>query len=323
MAKDLAYLNGVIAVKETYLLGSKLLKFCEASADEVFRSLSECGFGRNAARSAFEYESLLAADERDLDEFVQEYAPTSAEKAYFLAPRDFHNAKAVIKAKYSGGDADKMVAPQGLIALEEIIRCVEENNFNGLPDCLKKACQDAVALLSDESKTAVGADIGVIFERAKYKYLTDACKRNKLLKSFAVQRADMTDIISAFRAKTPEYALDNAIMAGKVTREQLLEISNGDGDKAISAFENSPYKEFVKVCVEEKQSGRPFASAERIRDSVETESLVGRRFELKAKEPFLYYVLRRMAENSNLRIIFVCLLAGVEENAIKARLRAV
>ena len=49
MAKDLAYLNGVIAVKETYLLGSKLLKFCEASADEVFRSLSECGFGRRGA----------------------------------------------------------------------------------------------------------------------------------------------------------------------------------------------------------------------------------------------------------------------------------
>ena len=140
MAKDAVYTNGVIAAKETSLLGAKVIKLCEGSAEDAFRTLSESGFARGAsARSVFEYEKLLYADERDLDGFVREYAPTNAEKAYFLAPRDFHNAKALIKAKYTGVQPDKMLASDGLFLSSEISRCVEENDFSPLCGELKKA----------------------------------------------------------------------------------------------------------------------------------------------------------------------------------------
>lgn len=324
MAKDVAYTNGVIAAKETGLLGSKLLKLCENGAEDAFRSLSESGFGKGAvAHSAFEYENLLAADLRDLDEFIREYAPTTAEKVYFLAPRDFHNAKAVLKAKYAGEDEKKMLAPEGLVSVEELIRRADENDFNGLPEELKKACENTVAIFSDESKSATGAEIGVIFERAKYKYLSSVCKCNRLLKLFVTRKTDMTDILSAFRAKTPEYALNNALFAGKITEKQILSIFSDDGEKTVSAFENTPYKEFVRECVDARQTGRPLTAAEKIKDDVEIDCLATRKFELKAKEPFIYYVLRRKAENDNLRIIFVCLMARLDETEIKARLRAV
>ena len=40
-------------------------------------------------------------------------------------------------------------------------------------------------------------------------------------------------------------------------------------------------------------------------------------------QPFLYYVFRRRAENADVRILFVCLLAGMKDYEIKARLRSV
>ena len=61
--------------------------------------------------------------------------------------------------------------------------------------------------------------------------------------------------------------------------------------------------------------------AERGLDSLETRLLAEHRYELKKTQPFLYYVFRRRAENANLRIVFVCLLAGMEERQIKSRLR--
>ena len=55
--------------------------------------------------------------------------------------------------------------------------------------------------------------------------------------------------------------------------------------------------------------------------SCEAEYFAARRFELKKSEPFLYYAFRRRIENENVRILFVCLLAGMKEDEIKKRLR--
>ena len=46
-----------------------------------------------------------------------------------------------------------------------------------------------------------------------------------------------------------------------------------------------------------------------------------KKYELDKDEPFVYYVYRRRIENANVRIVFACLLAGLNEQAIKARLR--
>ena len=67
----------------------------------------------------------------------------------------------------------------------------------------------------------------------------------------------------------------------------------------------------------------PLTAAERIAESYEAELLAARRYDLKRSQPFLYYVFRRRAENANVRILFVCLLAGMREADVKRRLRAV
>lgn len=327
MAKDVVYTNGVIAAKESYLLGGKIFKLCEASAEEAFRSLTENGFGKGAEAKSFrEYEKLIAADNADLDEFIRIYAPSDAEKAYFLAPRDFHNAKAAVKALYSGGDLKAMLAPDGLVPAEEIVGCVKENDFSPLYNELKEACVNAVELFSksQEEQTAVsGAEVGLIFENAKYKYLLKACARNRFLKKLLVSKIDMTNILTAFRSQTAEYALNNAISGGKLKEEKLKLLFSENVEKAENSLNGTPYEEFLKLCFDTKNNALPLAKAELKLDNAETDALEKKKYELKNKEPFLYYVLRRRAENSNIRIIFVCLSAGMEEAAIKSRLRAV
>ncbi len=319
------YTNGVIAAREKYLLNDKIFKLCDSGAEEALRAVSESGFGKGAeAASVYEYEKLVSADEAAIDAFIREYAPSKAEAAYLLAPRDFHNAKAAVKARYLNLDVENMLAPSGLIPAEVIVNCVNSAGYAPLGKTLGEAVKECAALFSEEDQTEVsGAEIGIIFEKALYVHLHETCAKNGLLKKLLTTKADMTNILTALRSAEEEYALKCYVTGGKISDKQLALLFGEDTEKALKAFKSTPYYEFVKKCLADRAAHLPLTSAERICESYETEYFTARKYELQKSQPFLYYVFRRRAENANVRILFVCLLAGMKEGEIKRRLRAI
>ncbi len=294
------YTNGVIAVKEKSLLGEKLLRFAEMNAEEVFRALSESGFGAGAKGT--DGESLCAAEEESLDAFIREYAPDPAHAAYFLLPRDYHNLKALAKAKLLGTDAAPMLAPMGLETVEELQKKVESESFPW-----------------ERLKEATGAEIGAMFDAALYARLLKLCKHSPTLKKLLVGKVDRLNILTALRSSDAEFAESCFLAGGKLKKEQLDEVSKGNAE----ALKRTPYEEFYRTALRAKEAGRPFTEAERALNSFETEYFAAHKYELAGKEPFLYYVLRRRAEIADVRILLVCLNAGLSEQEIKKRLRTV
>lgn len=324
MAKDLLYTNGVIAVKEKSLLKDKIFKLCDSGAEEVLRTVSESGFGKGAeAASVYEYEKLVSADEADIDGFIREYAPSRAEAVYLLSPRDFHNAKAAVKAHFLNLNTENMFAPAGLISVEAIVDCVNSGEYAALGKVLGEAVKEAASAFSEETQAEIsGAEIGMIFEKALYRHLNETCAKNRLLKKLLTAKADMTNILTALRSNE-EGAEKSYVTGGKLTEKQLKSLFHEDREKAVKAFRGTPYYDFVKKCIEDRAAGLPLTAAERISESYETEYFAEKKYELQKSQPFLYYVFRRRAENANVRILFVCLLAGMQESEIKRRLRGV
>lgn len=318
---DVTYTNGVIAAREKYLLKDKIFRLCELTAEEAFRLLLDCGYGGGAetATSVYEYEKLIAVEEEKLDAFIREYAPSDKEATYLLSPRDFHNAKALIKASYLEESAERMLAPQGLIPVETLSACVKENDYRALATYprLKEACENAVALLRE---TPSGAKLGEIFEKALYTHLRETVKRGTLKKLLSA-KVDMTNILVAFRSGSAELAVEKYLPSGTLTEKQLATLFDADTEKAKKAFQGTPYAEFVKICFSAKEKGLPFTEAEKILGGYDTAYFAQRKYDLQKSEPFLYYAYRRRAENANVRIAFVCLLAGLNEQDIKRRLR--
>ena len=319
---DPTYTSGVIAVREKNLLKEKLLRFCELTAEEAFRLLLDSGFGGGAesAASVYEYEKLLAFDSEELDGFIKEYAPSQAEKEYLLSPYDFHNAKALIKAAYLGEDAEKMLTAQGLVEISALTDCVKSGEFSALSDrpFLRTACEEATKLLETEPS---GAKVGEIFEKALYRHLFAVTKGKRVLRKLLAAKADITNILIALRAGDKELAKEKYLPCGSLTQQDLASLF--DSEKAKTALQNTPYKAFVALCLSAKEKGLPLTQAEKALDAYETEYFAQRKYELKKSEPFLYYVYRRKAENANIRIVFVCLLAGLKEREILGRLRAI
>lgn len=308
---DTLFTNGVIAVKEKTLLGEKLLRLCEAPA-EALRALKESGFGGGAEGE--DGEALILAEEHALDAFIREYAPSKAERAYFLAPADFHNAKALLKANLAAASVDGMLAPEGEKTVEELKAAID-----GDPLSLGKELGGAVREVL-ESEEISGAEIGAIFDRALYRYLLSACKGNRLLKNLLKERVDKTNILTAMRAQSSEQAEKLYAEGGTLSPAQLKRIFEAN---AQDALDKTPYAAFYKQCLSAKEKGLPFTEAERALESQEAEYFRAKRFELEGKQPFLYYVFRRRSEIANVRILLVCLNAGLPPQEIRKRLRGI
>ena len=320
---DITYTNGVIAAREKYLLKDKISRFCELSAEEAFRALLESGFGGGAetAFSVYDYEKLILREEEKLEAFIREYAPSETERAYLLSPKDFHNAKALVKAKYLNVDAGQMLTGDGLIPVAELTSYIDANDYTELTKknaYLADACKSAMESLQE---TPSGAKVGEIFEKALYSYLFAVSKRKAVLKKLLQAKIDMTNILTAFRSVNEQTAKDKYLPFGTLKDTELARLFD-DGARAEKAFSKTPYAEFVKLCLRAKEQGLPMSQAEKLRDGYDVAFFAERKYDLQKTEPFLYYVYRRKTEQANVRIVFVCLLAGQSEQEIKGRLRA-
>lgn len=316
MGINTVFTNGVIAVREKNLLKDKILRMCESSPEDAMRILNESGFGGGAAASVYEFEKLVTEEERALDEFIREYSPTEREKAYFLSPRDFFNAESLLKAEYLNISPEGMLAPEGLIPISDLKNHIADGAWDKAQTDLAAAVNEAKERLEGG---CTGAELGGIFGKATFKYLARLCKTSPTLKKLVAFRADFSNILAAFRGGSTLAAQSEFVQGGRLTEAQIsafLEAETGE-----QSAKSTPYEELVKACYAAKSEGKPLTGAEKIKDSLEMNYFYGRRFALKAKEPFLYYVFRRKAEIENVRIVFVCLLAGMGEADIKKRLR--
>ena len=311
----------MIAVKEKSLLGERLKRLCESGADEAFRSLTEYGFGYGAeAATSRDFEQLISSEERAIDAFIKTYAPSEAERSYLLLPRDFHNALAVVKAEFLSLELDKMLSAEGTVPVQKLLNAVQNGETKEL-GILGETIAKAVALFGDEEKQPTGAELGTLFIQAQFKALRKACGRNGAVKRLLRRKADMTNLLTAFRCPSEEVARTLYVEGGTLTPKDLSAVYL-DADRIERSFEGSAYWEFVKACLEAKRAGLPFTQAERMLAGSEIDALSRRRFELNGSETFLYYVLRRLVECEDVRVIFVCLNAGMAEADIKKRLRS-
>ena len=313
---DPIFTNGVIAVKERSLLGDKILRFPEMSAEEVLRALHESGFGSGA--ESYDGEAMCEAEERALDAFIREYAPSAVELGFLLSARDFHNAKALVKAAKLESDAEKLLAPEGLVAVSDIAAAVSKKEYSLLEGELSKAVRETL-----ENGELTGAETGAIFDIALYRHLYSLCKRRKVLKKLLAGKADRLNILTAMRAADREFAEKLFVEGGTLRKNHFDGIFSEDEEVAARALDGTPYKQFYALCIAAKGKGLPYTDAERALESFEAEHFCERKYELDGREPFLYYVFRRRAEIQNVRIILVCLNAGLSAQDIKRRLRTV
>ncbi|MBP5307707.1 MAG: V-type ATPase subunit [Clostridia bacterium] len=314
MRYDVTFTNGVVKSRERFLLCDKIDRMAESSLDDAFRMLKESGFGGDiAVDSPHRAESLVRAEEAEVNDFIRKYAPTDKIAAFLLAEYDFHNAEALVKCRYAGADEQKLLSAEGFYR-SDIIKDKINGGASELPAELIEAILQSAALF--ESGKANGLEIDCIFKRLLFLYLKRLAS-DKKLKEIASASADAANVSSALRSRDARLTEKMFVEGGKLPKSLIIALSEASYQE-IKEGEFSPQiKEAAAAC----ERGEPLTLFEKSRDDFPLSLLYKTRYDMIGCEPFLTYVLKRRAEIANVRIIFVSKAAGFSPSAVKSRIR--
>lgn len=302
------YVNGIIAVRETLLLKNKLDALASLSVKEIFKQLSELPYGQgNSSSGEEDYKELVAFNEKELARFIDEFAPSDGERAFFLLKYDYENLKAVVKSDIGGLNDDLLFGKEGLYTIDFL----KESYLKGsLPTYMQK-CVDEIK----ENQNPDGAFIGEVILRYYYTDLLSRVKR-KSLRGLIKKEADVNNLLKVLRVA--EFDENTKLIKGSLQRESFISFVDETKSTAERIRGLGLLKELGELALKEG-----LAKAERQAEREKLKIFSDKKYSLSKYEPFVWYVLQRINENKNVCILFSCKLAGLNEEQIKKRFRKV
>lgn len=321
--KNAVYANALAKALENNLIGKeRLLRMADAeSAEAALKVLAEVNFGNGiSVSSPAEFEKLFFAETKKLNGFIKENCPIECFKDYFLAPFDFHNAEAFIRAKHLKIAPEKLLCAEGLYAADVMKDKIFSDSYGGFYEELSFALKDAE--YEFVSGSATGAKINLIFKKALYKKLEKESKKDKTLKQIYRAKADYTNLSVAFRTKNYSLAKSGFVSGGTFSEETLKSFcENGYEElKQNCVFLNR--KNEVLLLIQEAEKGKPFFEFERMAYGIALSVLGEHGYSVDGNFPFMRYCFFKQAEIANVRIVLSGLLNGNLSEDIKRRLRS-
>ena len=309
------FTNGVIKSREKFLLGDKISRLADSSAEEAFGILKESGFGLDAhADDISDAEKMVRAEETLVNDFIKEYAPDGKTQAFLLAEYDFHNAQAAVRCKYAGADESKIYAPEGVLSVDALKAAVDKSDYTALPKEMGEAIAEAAALF--EEGKASGVDIDCAFKRKEYEYmLKNAASRP--LRSILSASADAANVSTALRGRDEKLAEKCFLKGGKLSLDKIKTLCAA----SFQEIEEGDFPEDVKIAARAAAKGKPLTEFEKNTDDFALVLMNKTRYDMRGSEQFITYIMRRRAEIRNVRIIAVSLAAGIPNAKIKSKIR--
>ncbi len=173
---DYLFISTYLHSRERDLLtGARMERMIEApTAADAAKVLGEIGYGEFDASSQRELGSILAQEQEKLFEDLYRFVPDKAVVDVFKVKYDYHNLKALIKARATGTDAsDRLLLDAGRVSAEDMRRAVWEGDYSLLPPALRQSAVEAAETLSATGDPQL-ADF--LLDRAYYAEMLSAAR---------------------------------------------------------------------------------------------------------------------------------------------------
>lgn len=316
------YANARAKAMEKNLLGiERLNRMIECVfADDAIKILGEVGFGDGAViESALDFEKLIEIEQTKLFNFLKEASSPKGFARFILLKNDYHNAEALIKAKHLRIDADEMLVDNGLISKEKLKEKIMTDDYKDLSSQMVSAllyCDNEFV-----SGRADGFSINAKFVKEYYNELNEIAKKDKKLKEILAFKIDCTNIGSALRTRNFSWFKNMAIDNGKLTEKDYKNLCELPLENLKEQFRYTDYKEVINTAVDEKLKGQPLSDFEKIFDNFAIRLLKKEKYEIEGYLPLMIYVYSKLSELTNVRIVLVGLINGIDKTEIKRKLR--
>ena len=294
------------------------------SVDEALRVLAESNYGGGAIAENGDYEKILRAEEDKVSAFMAESMPEGCGMESFLMKQDYHNAKALTKAKYMRlEDADFMLAPEGTVDIALLKESVYSDTYNRLPALMAKALSDVDLARANGDKSP--RTIDVILDKACYADILRVAKagKQKTIICYWTAVVDFANITTFIRSRKEGEELRSfrkAYIEGGEISLSAYESAFDATDEAVQ--EKFRYTSYGKI-VYEAFSGEANAMVafERAQDNYLLDIFKRDRTDIFSTSPLAGFYVAKKQEIKVVRMILICVKNHVDTTQIKARLR--
>lgn len=299
---------------------------------EAIKVLAEAGYGaKQEIHHSEEFETLILAELSQAYALLKEITPNSAASDLFLLQYDYHNFKALLKARLMESDQAPLVHG-GKLDPVEMRTAIREHQGNALPKPMAKVLS-AIDLM-EQSAWVSPQTVDTLADQVMYeqiqralasKELADCIKQTPQLAEYFIAKADLINVGILLRARTAGLLkadmLSMLLPGGRIAKRSFSECYEQPQEGVAKALAVGKIRGVVLKGLEAYFETMNTAVLERERDNY----LLGLFREGRADGfsilPVIGYVLAREQEAKAIRLIMIAKLNGIAKEVVQERLR--
>ena len=325
--KDTDYLviSARIRAMETGLLtGERMEQILAARSDEeVVKLLQESGYPTMSLGSP---EAMDAAITAAREETLQDLGDSAPDKQYldiFKLKYDYHNAKAILKAKAMNTDPDHMLADLGRVPAAELKEMITGGDMNQLPPLLATAIAEAKEVLETTRDPQLG---DIVLDRWMYRDEMETAETtgSEFLRGYvrvSIDAANLRSLVRTLRMGKNAAFLEGVLVSGGTVGEsEILTVAGNNGGGLAELYASTELKEAAQAGADALKGGA-LTKFEKLCDDAVSGYLSGAQMVAFGEAPLIGYLAARETEYTNLRILLMGRAAGLDPETIRARLR--
>ncbi len=292
--------------------------------EDAVRVLQECGYGDVAASSMESLEQSLAAERQRIFQEIAFFIPDPQVLDVFRIKYDYHNVKVLLKSMIQGIDGTGLLTDAGRVSLGVIQRGIQQNELTGIPSKLQDAITQAREVLS-ATKDPQLAD--TLLDRYYYEEMFDVAGKAKssFLNGFvriSIDAANLRSVVRTARmGKGVDFLRTKLFSGGNINVDRIVD-NLVSGASMEDFYSTSLLKEAAAAGSQALQGGE-LTLFEKLCDDAVSQYLSTARYVPFGEQPVISYLASKETEYTAVRIIMTGLMAGLNRDTIRERLREI
>lgn len=296
------------------------------SPDEALKILLEADYGSTNAdiKSVFEYEELLKEEHKKVYKLLNELAPEPETINMFLLLNDYHNAKVILKAEFSGQDETPILIESGSIPVSKLKLMIKDRNMSDMPSIMRSAVEECIDTYNRTNDPQV---IDLILDKACYRHMKSISddSGNKFLNELVLILIDLSNIKIFLRVKslrkTWDFLQKVLIQGGRIDSRVYIENLDKPLESFVEALRFTSYGTYLEEGIDNLKTTGSLTKFEKLSDNFIVSFVKKAKYISFGIEPLIGYLMAKETEIKNARIIMVGKINNISSDIIRERLR--
>jgi V/A-type H+/Na+-transporting ATPase subunit C len=292
--------------------------------EEAVRILQDSGYGDVSSTSIDSLEESLSAERSRTFQEIASFIPDARILDVFRLKYDYHNVKVLLKSMVQGIEGTDLLTDSGQVPVLVMQKAILQNELTGIPTRLKQAIAEAREVLS-ATKDPQLAD--TLLDRHFYEDMFDVAQKTQspFLAGYvriAIDGANLRSLVRTSRmGKGLDFLKSKLFTGGNISIDRILDTLTG-GASLEDFYSTSLLRDAAAAGSNALHHGE-LTLFEKLCDDAVSQYLSTARYVPFGEQAVISYLASKETEFTAVRIIMSGLMAGLDKEIIRERLREI